>query len=57
VGGITADFVSGALASGSIGVYQIAIKIPANVPAGDQPLSVTIGGVSIPDGMFLNIGN
>jgi uncharacterized protein (TIGR03437 family) len=57
VGGIAAQFVSGALASGSIGVYQIAIKIPANVPTGDQPLSVTIGGVSIPDGMFLNIGN
>jgi uncharacterized protein (TIGR03437 family) len=55
IGGVAAQFVSGALAGGSVGVYQIAVIVP-NVPAGDQPLKVTIGGVSIPDGIFLNIG-
>jgi uncharacterized protein (TIGR03437 family) len=55
IGGVAAQFVSGALAGGSVGVYQIAVIVP-NVPAGDQPLKVTIGGVSIPDGIFLNVG-
>jgi uncharacterized protein (TIGR03437 family) len=55
VGGMAAQYVSGVLAPGSVGVYQIAIKLPANLPNGDQALKVTIGGVSIPDGVFLNI--
>lgn len=57
LGGMAAQFMGGAMAPGSAGVYQIAIKVPANAPNGDLPLKVTIGGVSIPDGMFLNVQN
>ena len=55
VGGLPATFVSGVLAPGTAGLYQIAVRLPDNVPNGDQPLQVTIGGQSIPDGVFLNI--
>jgi len=55
VGGMAATYVSGVLAPGAVGVYQIAVRLPDNVPNGDQPLKVTIGGQSIPDGVFLNI--
>lgn len=34
--------------TGQIGLYQINIQIPANVPPGTQPLVLTIGGVSSP---------
>ena len=57
VGGKPAQFISGVLAPGTVGLYQIAIKLPANLPNGDQALTVTVGGVSIPDGLFLNIQN
>jgi uncharacterized protein (TIGR03437 family) len=55
VGGLAAQYVSGVLTPGVVGVYQIAVKLPPNVPDGDQPLKATIGGVSIPDGVFLYI--
>ena len=55
VGGLAVQYVAGSLTPGSVGVYQIAVKLPANLPNGDQPLKATIGGVSIPDGVFLNI--
>jgi uncharacterized protein (TIGR03437 family) len=55
VGGIAAQYVSGVLAPGTVGLYQIAIKLPASLTNGDQALTVTVGGVSIPDAVFLNI--
>jgi uncharacterized protein (TIGR03437 family) len=55
VGGIAARYMSGGLAPGGAGLYQIVVKLPANVPVGDQPLKLSIGGVSIPDNAFLNI--
>ena len=55
VGGVAARYVSGGLAAGVPGLYQIVIKLPANVPGGDQPVKLAIGGVSMPDGAFLSI--
>jgi uncharacterized protein (TIGR03437 family) len=55
VGGMAAKYVSGVLAAGMAGVYEIVVKLPANLPNGDQPLKITIGGVPTPDGVFLNI--
>ena len=48
VGGIAAtiDFIG--IPSGLVGVTQINFTIPANVPAGSQPVVVTVGGVASP---------
>ncbi len=50
IGGITlspADVLYAGLSPGSIsGLYQINLRVPAGVPAGDVPVTITIGGVS-----------
>jgi len=48
VGGTAAtiDFIG--IPSGLVGVTQINFTIPANVPAGSQPVVVTVGGVASP---------
>ena len=45
VGSQTADYLGGALAPGSAGLYQIAIRIPYGSPAGLVPLNAEIGGI------------
>ena len=30
------------------GLYQVNLKVPGNVPDGDQPLVITVGGVASP---------
>jgi uncharacterized protein (TIGR03437 family) len=37
------------------GLYQLNIQLPAAVPAGDQPVVVTIAGVSSPAGGFITV--
>jgi uncharacterized protein (TIGR03437 family) len=44
-----------ALASGSAGLYQIAIQVPATLADGDWPIQVTIGGVQSPAGAVLSV--
>jgi uncharacterized protein (TIGR03437 family) len=39
----------------SPGLYQFNLTVP-NLPAGDAPLALTIGGLSTPHGLALNIG-
>ena len=46
IGGAAATVVSGAAVVGSPGMYQITIKVPANVARGDQPLVLQLGGSS-----------
>ncbi len=36
-------------------IYQINLRIPANAPAGNLPLAVTVGGVSTPVGGYLAV--
>jgi uncharacterized protein (TIGR03437 family) len=55
VGGITAQYLGGALSPGAVGLYQINVRLPANLPDGDLKLEIDIGGVQSPDGVFLNV--
>ncbi len=38
------------------GVYQANIRVPAGIPAGDQPLIITIGGAASPAGAYITVG-
>ena len=42
------------LVAGLVGLYQFNVIVP-NVPAGDVPLTVGIGGVAANSGLFLTI--
>lgn len=37
------------------GLYQVNLRVPEKVPDGDQPLVITIGGVSSPAGGFITV--
>lgn len=43
IGGRAAEVVSSQAWPGTIGVYQTVFRVPANVPAGRQPLVLTVG--------------
>jgi uncharacterized protein (TIGR03437 family) len=55
VGGLRADFVGGALTPGAVGLYQIAIRVPADAPAGELPVVAAVQGASSPDKVFLAV--
>jgi len=55
VGGIQAEVLYAGVAPGLAGLYQINLRIPGNVPAGDQPVVARIAGVATPEGAFLTI--
>jgi uncharacterized protein (TIGR03437 family) len=44
-----------ALASGSAGLYQIAIQVPNGLADGDWPIQASIGGVLSPSGIVLSV--
>lgn len=48
VGGVPVTVISGVLSPGSAGLYQIAVQLPANVPAGVVPVKATVGGTQSP---------
>jgi adhesin/invasin len=48
VGGVPAFLQSAALASGLVGAAQITVLVPTAVPAGVQPVVVTVNGVPSP---------
>lgn len=52
---VSATVFGAALASGSAGLYQIAIQVPASLADGDWPIRVTIGGVRSPVGVLLSV--
>jgi uncharacterized protein (TIGR03437 family) len=37
------------------GLYQVDIQVPANVPDGNQPLLITVGGVASPAAAFITV--
>ena len=37
------------------GLYQLNLRVPGNVPAGDQPVVISIGGIASPGGGFITI--
>jgi uncharacterized protein (TIGR03437 family) len=46
-----------ALASGSAGLYQIAIQVPNMLADGDWPIQVNIGGALSPTGIILSVAH
>jgi len=45
IGGSTAQVSFSGLTPGSVGLYQLNVVVPAGVPAGTQPMKISIGGV------------
>ena len=39
------------------GLYQVNLRVPANVPNGDQSVVITIGGASSPAGGYITVDN
>ncbi|HXP85503.1 MAG TPA: IPT/TIG domain-containing protein [Bryobacteraceae bacterium] len=50
-----ATVYGGALASGAVGLYQIAIQVPTTIADGDWPIQASIGGVTSPTGSILSV--
>jgi uncharacterized protein (TIGR03437 family) len=58
VGGVNAPLVTSAVLSpGSVGLYQIAIQLPANVPKGAVDVVGSVGGFQSISGAKLFVGN
>jgi uncharacterized protein (TIGR03437 family) len=55
VGGMQVQVVSSVLTAGTVGLYQITIQLPANVPAGSVELQASIGGVQTQAGVTIAI--
>ena len=54
---ISAIVYGAALASGSAGLYQIAIQVPTTLADGDWPIQASIGGTLSPTGVVLSIAH
>jgi len=53
--GKAAEYLGGALAPRSAGLYQLAVRVPADAPDGDLPVVIGIGGVSSPADVLLTV--
>jgi uncharacterized protein (TIGR03437 family) len=56
VGGAQVPVVSSVLTTGTVGLYQITIQLPANVPTGTPTVQASIGGATTQSGATLFIG-
>jgi len=52
IAGVPANVVLSGLAPGFPALYQVNLQVPTNIPPGDQPVSVAIGGVASPISML-----
>jgi uncharacterized protein (TIGR03437 family) len=57
IGGIPAQVVSAALATGEAGLYQITVQVPNGLADGDQPVAIQVNGVQSPAGVFITVQN
>jgi uncharacterized protein (TIGR03437 family) len=57
VGGVPVTTIYAVLSPGSAGLYQIAVQLPASLPAGIAVVQASIGGVQSPGGVNLFVGN
>ena len=48
VGGLPARVIFAGLAPGNVGLYQVNVVVPADAPAGRQPVTCTVNGVAAP---------
>ena len=55
VGGVTANVLGAALASGAAGLYQVAITIPTTLANGDYPVVATVGGAQSPSSTLITV--
>jgi len=55
INNVAATVYGAALASGSVGLYQIAIQVPPSLANGDWPIQALIGGVLSPVGTILSV--
>jgi uncharacterized protein (TIGR03437 family) len=55
MGGVTADYLAGALAPGSTGLYLIVVRVPDAVPDGDVAVTAESGGIRSPDNVFITV--
>ncbi|MEK7409400.1 MAG: S8 family serine peptidase [Acidobacteriota bacterium] len=55
IGGLTAEYLGGALSPGSAGLYQIAVRVPEAAPNGDLPVVAEVGGFRSQDNAFLTV--
>jgi len=55
INNVAATVYGAALASGSVGLYQIAIQVPPSLADGDWPIQALIGGVLSPAGTILSV--
>ena len=56
VGGLQVPVISSVLTAGTVGLYQITIQLPANVPTGAPVVQASIGGVQTLSGVTLLVG-
>ena len=56
IGGVAANVTFAGMVGGSIGLYQFNVVVP-NVAAGDQPIELTVDGVSAGQNMVIVIGS
>jgi minor extracellular serine protease Vpr len=48
IGGQPATVVFSGLAPGIVGEYQVNVQVPAGISAGNQPITISIGGTTSP---------
>lgn len=53
VGGVQVPVISSVLTTGTVGLYQITIQLPANVPTGTPAVQASIGGMQTQPGVTL----
>jgi len=51
VGGVSVTVINTVLSPGSAGLYQVAIQLPASIPAGVVSIQASGGGVQSPAGI------
>ena len=56
VGGVQVPVVSSVLTTGTVGLYQITIQLPANVPTGTPAVQASIAGVQTQSGATIFVG-
>ena len=54
-GETTAQVPYAGLITGLVGVYQFNVVVPANVPDGDQPLTVILGPETVPQTLLISV--
>jgi uncharacterized protein (TIGR03437 family) len=57
VGGVQVPVVSAVMTTGTAGLYQLTVQLPASLPAGTLAVQASVGGVQTPTGVMLYVAN